>query len=149
MVSLQKAASVLNFSVTTGGNTTNHSATMQFIKAGDNTSFLSWLFYGNSIPVFRMGSAYGTLNFNANNSGISADTPVNGSSHSSITVSNPSATVIRTVIEQPSTQLNIAGGIEGITLGIHEPFAIKFAPKLPKNSLNKLTLTYEFAFTRI
>jgi hypothetical protein len=148
-VKVPKAATVLNFSVTTGGNTTNHTATMQFTAGNSATGFLDWLFYGGGVVQFRLSNAYGTMNFNANNAGVVGSNVVSASSHTSLAVTTLALTTLRTVIVHSSTQINIAGGIEGFDLGVFNPFAIRFVPKLPKTNLNKMTLTYDISFSRI
>jgi len=147
-----------NMSVTTGGNTTNHTVEMQWTNittAANFTQFIleSTIFRGTGgSAVLAPSNTYSSLTFGAGNT-----TPTVGTGFATSAVkthTQPSGVLTaRLNWSIPSTGGNATGGIGGMHVGGtsagNAPLCVKFTPALPKTSLNKLVIGFDFTYTRL
>lgn len=137
--------------MTTGGSTVNY--TIQLQRTNKTENMLRTLFFANSniFALLTPFASFTTFSFSASNGPVTTTGAVNYTSACTLSLENPLK--IKSAITLNSAVGNVAGGTEGIVLTATSPsqclYGIKFTPKLPKNSLNKLTFDFSLEFVRV
>lgn len=144
-----------NITVTTGGNTTNHTVEMEAI----NLTASSWegaMYRSVNNPSYDLQymtarSGYSAFNFSANN-GTPTGTNITNTNASIVASQDGSIFKAKVVNTYPSTAMNHASGIAGLLIGDFSPsnarFGVKFTPNIPKSNMNKFVFAINIEFAR-